>query len=458
MKVNRIMEYIFETCNTVDSIRDVVLKMIEKQTEFLVVTTEYGRYFGVVSSTLIMEHLYSNSLSEEAQIGDITHRIPAIRDSEKFLNIKEKSHFIIPVVNKESIPVGVIRLRDVIEKFVPNLNAKKLGNHANANNGTKYTIDDIIGESPVIQELKEKIIKVAKIKSTVLILGETGVGKELTAHAIVNLGKRRFQPFAKVNCAAIPDNLLESELFGYEPGAFTGAVKTGATGKFEAANNGTLFLDEIGDMKLIMQGKILRVLQEKEIEKIGGVCPIPIDVRIIAATHTNLSEMVENGEFRKDLFYRLNVIPIIIPPLRSHREDIPLLINKFAAIICEEMEIDLPEIAPVFYKMMQSYHWPGNIRELRNAMEMVISFSDGQLDSDSVVRYLDSISYIPEKDNVIELEPLHPLKNCASESERETITEYLLRHNGNKKKVADSLGISRSTLYYKLKKLNINEY
>jgi len=235
--------------------------------------------------------------------------------------------------------------------------------------GAKYSLDQIIGNSAKIKKMKEMIVKAAQTKSTVLIFGETGTGKELVAHAIHQQSRRNYQPFVRVNCAAIPGELLESELFGYEEGAFTGAKRGGKVGKFELANFGTLLLDEINQMPLYMQSKLLRVIQEKEIERLGGNRPIEIDVRRIFTTNQNLAELVQQNKFREDLYYRINVVSIDIPPLRERIEDIPMLVRFFIAKINKELGLSISGIDKKVLKLFMAYDWPGNIRELENAIE-----------------------------------------------------------------------------------------
>ena len=248
------------------------------------------------------------------------------------------------------------------------------------NGSSRYSFDDIQGVSPVIASLKQKLGRTALTSSTVLIRGESGTGKELFAHAVHSASNRALRPFIAINCSAIPESLLESELFGYDEGAFTGAKKDGKPGKFELARGGTIFLDEIGDMPLHLQSKLLRVLESLSIERLGGTEPITIDVRIIAATHRNLEEMIERREFREDLYYRLNVIPVLVPPLRERPEDIPVLIEHFLNIYCKKLERDPQEFDPWARTILNNYSWPGNVRELQNTIEYAINMSErGQL-------------------------------------------------------------------------------
>src|SRR5208283_5237875 len=234
----------------------------------------------------------------------------------------------------------------------------------------------IVGQSPALREVLQLIEMVAPSDSTVLLLGETGTGKELLAHAIHNRSRRHKQAFVKLNCAAIPSGLLESELFGHEKGAFTGAI-TQKMGRLELAHRGTLFLDEIGDLPLELQPKILRALQEKEIERLGGRRSIPVDVRLIAATNRDLGKMIKEGQFRSDLYYRLRVFPITIPPLRQRRSDIPLLVNYFVAKHARRMNRSITSIPHAVMKALTGWQWPGNVRELENFIERAVILTQG---------------------------------------------------------------------------------
>lgn len=236
--------------------------------------------------------------------------------------------------------------------------------------------EEMIGRSPVMQEVYKSIGKVADSNVTVLILGESGTGKELVARAIHRNSRRHQGPFVKINCAAIPENLLESELFGYEKGAFTGAL-TRKLGKFELAHRGTIFLDEISEIKPATQAKLLRVLQEKEFERVGGTDTIKVDVRILAATNKNLEEMVREGLFREDLYFRLNVVSIVLPPLRERREDIPLLVDHFLKKYASELQKEIKGFSPEALKLLKEYDWPGNVRELRNVCERAVVMAAG---------------------------------------------------------------------------------
>ncbi|MGQ9826108.1 MAG: sigma-54 interaction domain-containing protein, partial [Desulfotomaculales bacterium] len=239
--------------------------------------------------------------------------------------------------------------------------------------GARYRLENIVGTSERIQELKRIVLKVARSDSTVLIRGESGTGKELFAHALHNASPRRARPFVRVNCSALPENLLESELFGYREGAFTGARRGGKMGKFELADGGTIFLDEIGDLPVNMQAKLLRVLQEKEIERLGDNQPTKVNVRVIAATNRNLEEMVREGLFRQDLFYRLNVVVLEIPPLRERPDDIPALVASLLAKLTEHLGCSPKRIDESVLEYLCKHTWPGNVRELENVLERILN-------------------------------------------------------------------------------------
>jgi transcriptional regulator with PAS, ATPase and Fis domain len=313
--------------------------------------------------------------------------------------------------------------------------------------GAKYTLQDIKAVSIEMLELKKKVKNVASSDISVLIRGESGTGKELFAHSIHQLSGRSHKPFIKINCGAIPEHLLESELFGYEEGAFTGAKKGGKKGKFLLAQGGTVFLDEIGDMPLNMQIKLLRVLQEKELEPVGSVKPVPVDIRIIAATNRPLEKMMEEKRFREDLFYRINVIPFHIPPIRERKEDIDYLTNYFLEKITKRSGKRIIEIDEEVKHLFYLHTWPGNIRELENVMEAAIYLTDAEkITTSSLPKYLlrDPNLLIGQRS----------LKEILEETERQIIETTLEKFNQDKLKAAKALGISKSSMYEKIKKLN----
>jgi PAS domain S-box-containing protein len=303
----------------------------------------------------------------------------------------------------------------------------------------KYRLDDIVGVSPAIREVKEMAETFGKTEATVLITGESGTGKELFAQGIHLASQRAACPFIAVNCAALPGNLLESELFGYDEGAFTGARKGGKPGLFELAHGGTLFLDEIGEMSLPIQALLLRVLQEKKVRRIGGERIIPVDVRIIAATNRDLEKSIEDKQFRPDLYYRLNVLTLDLPPLRERLEDIPLLTEAIIREIGERGDRRIVGVDDVVYQWFRRYDWPGNVRELRNVVErMVLLCKTDRLGEDDVAFFAKKVSRTrPKSENAAELS---------------LIISALEQAKGNKGEAAKLLGMDRSTLWRKLKK------
>ena len=318
----------------------------------------------------------------------------------------------------------------------------------NARNKAYYTFDHLIGENQAFIEVKNQARKAAKSDSNVLILGESGTGKELFAQSIHNESWRSMGAFVKVNCAAIPAELIESELFGYEEGSFTGAKKGGKIGKFEVADGGTIFLDEIGELPLYMQVKLLRVLQEKEVERVGATGTIPVDVRIIAATNRNLKEMVAKRDFRLDLYYRLKVMELTVPSLMNRIEDIKILVEHFIEKYQKLMKKRVKGITDHSIYLLCRYSWPGNIRELENAIERALNMVDeGELITPR---------HLPEEiSGYKEQYPIRSLAEVIEETERSTILTCLSMMDGNKSETAKRLGISRTSLYEKMNKYNL---
>lgn len=302
-----------------------------------------------------------------------------------------------------------------------------------------------------MQKVIDMANRLAATDVNILITGETGTGKELLTSAIHYKSKRANQPFIKVNCAAIPANLLESELFGYEKGAFTNALASGKPGKFELANGGTIFLDEVGDMPLEMQAKILRVLQEREFERIGGSKPVKVDVRVIAATNKDLQSMVAAQTFREDLYFRLNVVELHLLPLRERREDLPFLIRNILTKLCQRYELAYPEIDPKAYQLLLRYHWPGNVRELENVLERALNLCTGsKITVDNLPENLFQnlrADVIPEDKGL--------LNTLVESLERQLIMDALEEAGGSKATAAKKLGISRTGLYKKLERYGL---
>lgn len=320
--------------------------------------------------------------------------------------------------------------------------------HLTQLNIASYSFDDIIGSSEAISAAKSIARKAAQTHSNVLILGESGTGKELFAHAIHLASNRLYAPFVKVNCGAIPTDLLESELFGYEGGAFTGAKKEGKIGKFELADGGTIFLDEIGDMPLHMQVKLLRAIQEKEVEKIGSIGSKKIDIRIIAATNRNLEKSMHEGNFRQDLYYRLNVVTITIPALRERKDDILLLANYLIKKISNELNKKVIGISKDSEHYLKNYSWGGNIRELENILERAINVME---DSNTIF----PIDLPDEITGRKETKLIKSLEETLVTAEKQAIMDALKAANGNKTRTAKNLKIGRTSLYEKIKKYTI---
>ena len=307
---------------------------------------------------------------------------------------------------------------------------------------------EMVGESKPMQLLYKQIMKIAPSNGRVLITGETGTGKELAARAIHQNSKRADNPFIKVNCAAIPEELIESELFGHEKGAFTGAIST-QVGKFEQAHRGTLFLDEIGDMSLSTQAKVLRTLQENEIQRVGGKNIIEVDVRVIAATNKNLAKEINEGRLREDLFYRLNVIPLHIPPLRERNEDIPLLVNRFIQQFCRENGKRMKSISPEALELLKRYDWPGNVRELGNIIERMIIVVEGDEISVDDVTVVSSLCGDTVRDEIPTGE--ESLRELVSQYEKKLTLDALERNDWNISRTARELKIDRANLHRKLR-------
>jgi len=357
------------TFNTVDEgLIYIDNKMVIKQ-----INKAACELLGVSPKDLLNKEIFRGRLREN--LGRVFKSTRSLEEKEIYENFRGKRIHVLcnikPVVITGNLEGAIISLKEFsrVERLV----SKVTGNQR------AYTFDDIIGESGLIREVKDRALRIAKTDSTVLITGESGTGKELIARAIHSESLRRNGPFISINCAAIPETLLESELFGYEEGAFSGAKKGGKPGKFQLAHNGTLFLDEIGEMPLYLQTKLLRVIQEKVIDKIGGPQPVEVNIRIIAATNKNLEESIRKGEFREDLYYRINVIPINIPPLRDRKEDIyPLaeyFLKKYNGIFKKNIKGFSMEVAAVISK----YNWPGNIRELENVVEYMVNFENSDI-------------------------------------------------------------------------------
>lgn len=360
---------------------------------------------------------------------------------------------IIGVLEYDMIQ-DVSALDDLLAKYVVSLKEEMAYFREQMRNfkSTKYSVNNIIGSSQKVKDLKYQIELAATSNSTILVYGETGTGKELVAHSIHNLSPRAFNRFVKINAAGMAESLVESELFGYEEGAFTGAKKGGKKGKFELADRGTLLIDEINQMPVSMQPKLLRALQEGEIAKVGSEEDINVDVRLIVTTNQDLRKLVDEGKFREDLYYRLNIFPITIPPLRERIEDIPELVEYKVKELNREMGKNISRIDPEVYKQLRAYDWPGNIRELYNKVEAAMNYADGDVLRAEYFNFRVDNSRI-DIDKVRQFD--NPIEEIKKEAERKLINETLIRFDHNKTRTAEYLKIPRSLLYQKMKRLGI---
>jgi transcriptional regulator with PAS, ATPase and Fis domain len=367
----------------------------------------------------------------------ICNRVPLVKDG---VMIGAMSFSVFEGVDK--LLYSVEELRNQLSYYKEKLKKQS---------GIKYSLENIIGSSDAVVAMRSTILRAAGANSTVLIQGETGTGKELVAHALHQESRRSHYPFIKLNCAAIPHELIESELFGYDEGAFTGARRAGKKGKFELAEKGTLFLDEVSQLSLAAQAKLLRALQEKEIERVGGMNPISVNIRVVAATNDDLEEQIKQGTFRSDLYYRLNVIPIKLVPLRERKTDIPLLVEKFIDNYGYQAGLGKVTIAPEAMEIFLGYDWPGNIRELEHAVERAINLCNSNVLEPSHFGWL-----LPKIQKQGKLTAGRGIQEAKAAIEKEIILNALQSTQGNKKKAAELLGIARPLLYQKIRRLGIS--
>ena len=350
-------------------------------------------------------------------------------------------HYVTKPVNLEELELVIQRALNSRRLEAENINLHEQIDH-------KFGMENIIGESRAMWQVFDTVRQVAPARTTVLITGETGTGKELIAKAVHNLSPRKTGPFIAVHAAALPSTLLESELFGHEKGAFTGAVER-RTGRFELADGGTLFLDEVGELEPLMQVKLLRVLEERAFERVGGTKTLQVDVRLIAATNRDLKKLVKDGKFRDDLFYRLSVVTVDLPPLRERREDIPLLVKAFLDEFNRETGKTVQELTPEALNLLLAYDWPGNVRELRNAVEQMVVLARAERltarDVPPVIRGGADLTRISVVRAGMTVE----------EAERQLIVQALKETNGNRTKAAQKIGVSRRTLHRKLKEYGL---
>lgn len=433
-----------------DNVDDVVM-VIDAETYIIYVNKAYERTFNRKVDQIIGKKLQDIEGNTTA-IQVMKEGAPIVHRVEYLKSVNIDSIGISFPLRYEGKIVGGVSVFNNTTKYVEL--ASNLQRTEEMNRYLQEQLDDagakeFITVNPQMKKILGLAVKVAKSDATVLIRGESGTGKEVMAKVIHSNSQKSNGPFIKVNCAAIPDNLLESELFGYVGGAFTGAKKEGKPGKFELAQGGTIFLDEIGDMGIHMQVKLLRVLQEKEVERIGASKPIPLNVRIVAATNQNLEELIKEGKFRQDLYYRLNVIEIKILPLRERKEDILILLEHMVEKISKE-EVN---ISPRVKQCFQNYDWPGNVRELQNVVEHACIMRNGDIiDIYDLPQYMYPNYY---SQDVIRKENMsYNLKEMTAILEKDLILETLKKFP-NKSKAIEELGISRSSFYEKIKKYGI---
>lgn len=464
------LENVYAELHTIQKLKATLEAVLGNPHEGLVVVDEHCRivmmnqfYIDVVGRSLeevlgkhILEITPDSKLPETVRTGNLqSAELCKLRDQE-FIMMRvpiKKDGRIMGAISKtlfkdmataKVFAEKIIQLESNLDYYKEEFRATHILN---------YTFDDIIGVSASLAKAKDLAAQAAKSSSTVLITGESGTGKEIFANAIHNSGPRCKGPFIKINCAAVPEQLLESEFFGYSEGAFTGARKGGKPGKFELANRGTIFLDEVSDMSLIMQAKLLRVIQDREVERIGGTQPIKVDVRIIAATNRNLQQLVKEGKFRLDLFYRINVISLELPPLRERSEDLEPLANHLIAKLNRALGTLIKGISPQAMEILKSYSWPGNVRELGNVLERILNFcTDDYIDREHFPAELMQMTGVRNYGDSPNM-----LKQGLIEAEKNIILNALHAAKGNKMQAARALGIHRSVLYRKLAQYNLSE-
>lgn len=442
-----------------DSLYDGIL-IADKNTIVKYVNDSYSRITGVKKNEIIGKKV--KDIRPGARLPNV------IKSGKKMLRVPRKennSTYIVnmsPIKNKGEIVGGISVVRGLsdVHKLQEklkrsNMVIKKYKNHVKSIYEAKYTFESIIGKDEKTKKIKNLAKRFSKKNSTILIKGESGTGKELYAQAIHNYSERSDEPFIAINCATLNSNLLESELFGYEEGTFTDAKKGGKLGMFEAADKGTFFLDEITEMSCELQAKLLRTLQEKTIRRIGGLKEIDIDVRVIAATNKNIENLIEKNKFRKDLYYRLNVIPLVIPPLRDRRNDIKALAQYYLNRLMNKQKRHL-ELEEQLSEILYNYSWPGNVRELFNALEFAANMTESTL-----IRYKHLPKRIQEtiNDSIKNEDKISPLKKVVMQAEKKEIEKALKKFGdtvSGKEKAAEALNISIATLYNKINNISKN--
>jgi PAS domain S-box-containing protein len=438
---------------------DDAISVVDEHGRGILINPAYTRITGLTQEQVIGKPATADISEGESMHMKVLQTRRPVRGVKMRVGPKKKEVVVnvapIIVNGKLKGSVGVIHDMSEIQALTKELDrAKRIIRNLEA----KYSFDDIIGEAEEMKLAIEQAKLGAKTPATVLLRGESGTGKELFAHAIHNASDRKYNKFVRVNCAAISETLLESELFGYEEGAFSGAKRGGKRGLFEEANNGSIFLDEIGELSSNTQAKLLRVLQENEIVRVGGTKPIPINVRIIAATNVNLEKGIANGTFREDLYYRLNRMPIQIPPLRKRKEDIPLLCERLIQKINQDYGRNVEGVSQAAMEILMAYDWPGNVRELENILGRAIIFMNYH---ETWIEPKHLPVLVPKRDQErFESTPMTSdesknLNDLLQEYEKKIIQQVLEQNKGNKTATAKQLGISVRNLYYKLEKFGI---
>lgn len=438
-----------DECFVVVDENGIITMMSKAYRDFMNCTNPEGKH---VTEVVENTRLHIVGKTGEKEVGEIQEA-----QGHKMISMR------VPIEKDGKIvgAIGKIMFKDldtfkILSNKITNLEkeVEYYKNELSSDTKAKFTFNNLIGSSDKMVQVVNLAKRVARNDSNVLITGESGTGKELLAHAIHNASKRCLKPFIKINCAAIPEELFESEMFGYEEGAFTGARKTGKMGKFEYANGGTILLDEIGDMPMSMQVKLLRVIQEKELVRVGGNDVRKVDVRIIASTNKSLKQLVDAGKFRHDLYYRLNVMHLELPPLRERSDDIEVLANKLRVNICQRYGLYSEGISSEACKQLKNYDWPGNVRELENVIERAINLLDTEL--------IILPKHLPEKiirgSNRKYSKQSNCLKDVVESVEKEIIIECLKETKGNKNEAALRLGLSRAGLYKKLKRYDLEKF
>ena len=438
-----------DECFVVVDENGIITMMSKAYREFMNCTNPEGKH---VTEVVENTRLHIVGKTGEKEVGEIQEA-----QGHKMISMR------VPIEKNGKIvgAIGKIMFKDldtfkILSNKITNLEkeVEYYKNELSSDIKAKFTFNNLIGSSDKMVQVINLAKRVARNDSNVLITGESGTGKELLAHSIHNASKRCLKPFIKINCAAIPEELFESEMFGYEEGAFTGAKKTGRIGKFEYADGGTILLDEIGDMPMSMQVKLLRVIQEKELVRVGGNDVRKVDVRIIASTNKSLKQLVDIGEFRHDLYYRLNVMHLELPPLRERTEDIEVLANKLRVNICQRYGLYSEGISSEAGKLLKNYDWPGNVRELENVIERAINL----LDTELIILPKHLSEKVTRGSNRKYSQQSNYLKDIVENVEKEIIIECLKETKGNKNEAALRLGLSRAGLYKKLKRYDLEKF